>query len=222
MIEVNLLPGGKKRPGKGGGFRIGLPDLKAFPADPFIIGAVVVGLASATLVGWWYTELNDRDEELVVALEDAIQDSVDFSDLIENNNTLQARQDSVAQKVDIIQEIDAGRYVWPHVLDEVARALPDFLWITALRQVTVGDFVEFRLDGRAGNNIAVTTFMDALEASPFVRGVRLISTEQALEPLPNGDDQIVIVFTIEAAYEQPAFDLLETVPLFGEGADSGS
>ncbi len=222
MIEVNLLPGGKKRPGKGGGFRLGLPDLKAIPADPFIIGAVVVGLASATLVGWWYTDLNNRDTELTVALEDAIQDSTDFHDLIENNNTLQERQDSVAQKVAIIQEIDAGRYVWPHVLDEVARALPDFLWITALQQVAVGDFVEFRIDGRAGNIIAVTTFWDALEASPFVRGVRLISTEQAVEALPSGDEQIVIVFTLEATYEQPAFDLLETIPLFGAGADGGS
>lgn len=222
MIEVNLLPGGKKRTGKGGGFKLGLPDLKAMPADPFIIGAVIVGLASAGLVGWWYTDLNNRNTELAVALEDAIQDSTDFHDLIENNSTLQARQDSVAQKVEIIQEIDAGRYVWPHVLDEVARALPDFLWITALQQVSVGDFVEFRIDGRAGNNIAVTTFMAALEASPFVRGVRLISSEQALEALPGGDDQLVIVFTLEAAYEQPAFELLETVPLFGAGADGGS
>ncbi|GMR12403.1 MAG: hypothetical protein BMS9Abin29_0592 [Gemmatimonadota bacterium] len=222
MIEVNLLPGGKKRAGKGRGFRIGIPDLKAIPADPFIIGAVVVGLASTLLVGWWYTDLSNRDAELAVALEDAIQDSTDFHDLIENNNTLQARQDSVAQKVDIIQEIDAGRYVWPHVLDEVARALPDFLWITALQQVSVGDFVEFRIDGRAGNNIAVTTFMDALEASPFVRGVRLISTEQAVEQLSSGGGQLVIVFTVEAAYEQPPFDLLETIPLFGAGADGGS
>ncbi len=222
MIEVNLLPGGKKRTGKGGGFKLGLPDLKAMPADPFIIGAVIVGIASAGLTGWWYTDLNNRNTELAVALEDAIQDSTDFHDLIENNSTLQARQDSVAQKVEIIQEIDAGRYVWPHVLDEVARALPDFLWITALQQVSVGDFVEFRIDGRAGNNIAVTTFMAALEASPFVRGVRLISSEQALEALPGGDDQLVIVFTLEAAYEQPAFELLETVPLFGAGADGGS
>ncbi len=222
MIEVNLLPGGKKRTGKGGGFKLGLPDLKAMPADPFIIGAVIVGIASAGLTGWWYTDLNNRNTELAVALEDAIQDSTDFHDLIENNSTLQARQDSVAQKVEIIQEIDAGRYVWPHVLDEVARALPDFLWITALQQVSVGDFVEFRIDGRAGNNIAVTTFMAALEASPFARGVRLISSEQALEALPGGDDQLVIVFTLEAAYEQPAFELLETVPLFGAGADGGS
>lgn len=222
MIEVNLLPGGKKRTGKGGGFKLGLPDLKAMPADPFIIGAVIVGIASAGLTGWWYTDLDNRNTELAVALEDAIQDSTDFHDLIENNSTLQARQDSVAQKVEIIQEIDAGRYVWPHVLDEVARALPDFLWITALQQVSVGDFVEFRIDGRAGNNIAVTTFMAALEASPFVRGVRLISSEQALEALPGGDDQLVIVFTLEAAYEQPAFELLETVPLFGAGADGGS
>ncbi len=220
MIEVNLLPGGKKRPGRGGGFKMSLPDLKALPADPFIMGAVLVGLVSAALVGWWYVDLNNRNAELAVALDVAIQDSATFHELIENNNTLQARQDSVAQKVEIIQEIDAGRYVWPHVLDEVARALPDFLWITALQQVSVGDFVEFRIDGRAGNNIAVTTFMAALEASPFVRSVRLISSEQALEVLPSGDDQVVIVFTLEAAYEQPAFDLLETVPLFGAGGGS--
>jgi len=222
LIEVNLLPGGKKRPGKSGGLKLSLPDLKAFPADPFIIGAVLVGITSFALVGWWYVGMKDRNADLTVRLAEAVQDSADFHDLIENNSTLQARQDSVAQKVDIIQEIDAGRFVWPHVLDEIARALPDFLWITALQQVSVGEFVEFRIDGRAGNNIAVTTFWDALEASPFVRGVRLISTEQALEVMPNGDDQVVIVFTLEAAYEQPPFDMLETVPLFGASTVGGN
>ena len=222
MIEVNLLPGGKKRPGKGGGFSLSLPDLKALPADPFIIGAAVVAIASFSLVGWWYMGMKSTDADLTVALADAVQDSSDFHDLIANNSTLQARQDSVAQKVDIIQEIDAGRFVWPHVLDEIARALPDFLWITALQQVSVGEFVEFRIDGRAGNNIAVTIFWEALESSPFVRGVRLISTEQALEVMPNGDDQVVIVFTLEAAYEQPPFDMLETVPLFGASTTGGN
>ncbi len=222
MIEVNLLPGGKKRASKGRGLKIGIPDLRSIPADPYIIGAALVAVASLSLAGWWYIGLKGRDEIVQVDLISAIQDSADYHDLIENNSTLEARQDSVAQKVGIIQEIDAGRYVWPHVMDEVARALPDYLWLSALQQVTVGEFIEFRIDGRAGNNIAVATFMNSLEASPFIRGVRLISSEQGIESLPSGDDQIVILFSVEAGYEQPPFDILETVPLFGAAVDGGT
>lgn len=209
MIEVNLLPGGKKRGPRGGGLPFKLPDIKNFPADPYIIGAVVVALGAFGTVGWLYLGLSTRQDDVQVALADAIQDSANYVDLIERNNTLQARRDSIAQKVDIIQEIDAGRYVWPHVMDEVARALPDYTWLTQIVQVTTGEVVEFQIHGKAGTLIAMTTFMDGLEASPFIRNVSLVQTEQEID-----NEQLVYGFQLDASYEVPPLEFLETVPLF--------
>ncbi len=209
MIEVNLLPGGKKRRPRGSGLGFKLPSVKSFPADPYIIGAVVVGLGVLGTVGWWYVGLSSRQDEVQVALADAVQDSSNYVDLIERNNTLRARRDSIAQKVDIIQEIDAGRYVWPHVLDEVARALPDYTWLTQILQVAAGEVVEFQIHGKAGNPFALTQFMESLEASPFIRNVRLVQTEQEID-----NDRLVHVFQLDVSYEVPPAEFLETVPLF--------
>jgi Tfp pilus assembly protein PilN len=219
VIEVNLLPGGKRRSAKkgGGGLPISLPSLSAIPADPYIIGAIVAGLATFGLLGWWYFSLSSSREDVRVALADALQDSANYADLIQRNEQLTARRDSIAQKVEIIQEIDAGRYIWPHLLDEVARALPDYTWLTQLLQVTVGETIEFQVHGKAGNNFALTTFWENLEASPFIRSVNLVQTEQVLEPT----GQLVFVFQLDAAYEAPPMELLETVPLFGPDPTDG-
>ena len=70
------------------------------------------------------------------------------SPLIARTELLTARRDSIAQRVAIIQEIDQDRYSWPHLLDEVARALPDYTWLTELTQVGT-DPLAIRLVGQA-------------------------------------------------------------------------
>ena len=217
MIEVNLLPGGKRRAAKRGGGGFSLPSIPAIPADPYIIGAIVSVVATLGLLGWGFLGLSSGQEDVEVALADAVQDSANYADLIQRNQHLTARRDSIGQKVDIIQEIDEGRYVWPHVLDEVARALPDYTWLTQILQVTVGDVIEFQVHGKAGNNFALTSFWEALEASPFIRNVNLVQTEQVLEPT----GELVYVFQLDAAYEVPPTELLVMVPLFGPDPSAG-
>lgn len=215
MIEVNLLPGGRKRPSRGLSFSLpsfggggGGPDM-----DRWMLGSLAVILLALGYMAWLYTGVAGEQEEVEVALEEAVQDSVRFADLIARTNELTARRDSVAEKVGIIQEIDQNRFVWPHILDEVARALPDYTWLGGLTQVSL-DPLQFRLQGLAGNNFALTVFMEQLEASPFIEGVRLISSEQVLQG-DAGTGQVLIQFQLEAAYVQPPIEFLETVPLFG-------
>ncbi len=215
MIEVNLLPGGKKRrPSKGAGGgglgKLAMPDFGSLLGESYAIASVVVGLGVLVTVGWWYVGLSSRQEDVQVELADALQDSANYADLIQRNATLEARRDSIAQKVEIIQEIDALRYVWPHLLDELARALPDYTWLTQVIQVSVGSVVEFQVRGRAGNNLALTTFWRQLQESPFIRDVQLVQTEQVLE----STGQLVYEFQLDCVYGPPPLDLIETVPLF--------
>lgn len=217
MIEVNLAPGGRKRPSKARGLSFKMPTLGggASPKrDSWVVTAVVVVAAALGGMGWFYLQVTAEREELDVALEEAIQDSTRFADLIERTEQLEAQRDSIAQRVAVIQEIDEGRYVWPHVMDEVARALPEYTWLGGLTQVSSGGEMEFRISGQAGNNFAVAIFMEQLEASPFIRDVRLINTEQSLVNAGSGQ-QVVYSFDLEASYSQPPLDFLETVPLFG-------
>lgn len=219
MIEVNLLPGGKKRQARrgvsfslpkfgGGGGGGGLAQ-----ADRFMLGAVAVMVLALGFIVWRYLGVSGDREEVSVALEEAVQDSTRFADLIARTNELTARRDSIAQKVSIIQQIDQDRYTWPHVMDEVARALPDYTWLTGITQVT-DQPLSMRIEGRAGNNFALTVFMEQLEASPFLEGVRLLGSQQGVEESGDGR-QVVTQFQLEAGYAQPPMEFLQTVPLFG-------
>jgi len=221
LIQVNLLPGGKKRSSRGRGFSFGfsLPSLRGggggggggLPGNPYVLGAVAAGVVSLAVIGWLYFDVTGDMEETQVAVEEQRQDSVRFADIIQRTNQLTARRDSIGQRVAIIQDIDAGRYVWPHVLDEVARALPDYTWLRELTQLQT-DPLQVRLAGQAGSNFAITNFMRNLEASPFLRGVILERTEQAPSPVDQTD--IIYNFELTATFESPPLDQLQTVPLF--------
>ena len=216
MIEVNLLPGGKKRPSKGPRLSFKIPTVEAVPKDPWILGSAAVVLIAVIGSAFLYLTTSNRVEELTVRTEAAVADSIRYFDLIQQNDALNARRDSIAQRVNIIQEIDEDRYVWPHVMDEVARALPDYTWLQEVLQVSGAEPIRFRIGGQAGNNFAVTQFMENLEASLFIRNVSLVSTEQQVVT-QGGIDRLVNRFELEAEYERPPPESLETVPLFTPG-----
>lgn len=219
MIEVNLLPGAKKR-ASGRGF--GLPDLPEFefgglPQNRWVLGSGIVVVVAVVAAAYLFLTVNGRYQEVEAAIEEAAADSARYADLIQQAEQLRARRDSIAQRVEIIQEIDQDRYVWPHLLDEVARALPEYTWMTSMVQTSLGEQLQFRITGMAGNNFALTTFMENLEASPYVRGVTLINTQLTVQS-QGGVSRTVNDFTLEASYEDPPMEIRETVPLFGSGS----
>jgi len=213
VIEVNLLPGGKKKTSRGAGLSISMPDFGGLPSDPWILGASALILVLALATGFLYFTRSGTYSELEVAVEEAAADSARYADLIEQAERLRARRDSVAERVEIIQEIDRDRYVWPHIIDEVARALPEYTWLTNLVQTSLGESLEMRIEGRAGTNFALTTFMENLEASPYIRGVTLVNTQLTMES-QGGVSRSVNSFTLDATYEEAPFEIRETVPLF--------
>jgi Tfp pilus assembly protein PilN len=219
VIEVNLLPGGRKKTSKSRGFK--LPKLNfgggggGDRPDPYLlafVGALVIALGYA---GWTFLGVRGEAEELGVRLEEQVQDSLSNAATIERTNALIATRDSIAARAAIIQEIDADRYIWAHILDEVGAAVPEYTW---LREVTyAGDSpLLVRIAGRAGTTFAVTNFMRRLEASRFLQGASL--QDMQLQPSEENPNDMVQVFELLVAYEQPPIDELETVPLFGDAA----
>lgn len=211
MLQVNLIPGGRSRKRRSSGFS--LPSFSGLP-DRWILAAgviVVAALAAGSLM--WVGTTTDRSQ-LEVALEDAVRDSSRFADLIARTSGLTARRDSIFEKVGIIQEIDRDRYTWPHILDEVARALPDYTWLTEIVQVQEVP-VRIQLSGRAGNIFAITVFMNQLQASPFFSQVRFLSSQESIESIGTSARQAVQEFRLELDFQPVPLEELETVPLFG-------
>lgn len=211
MLQVNLIPGGRAKKKGGSGFS--LPSFKGLP-DKWVLAAaiaVVSALSAGTLM--WFGN-SGRHAELEVALEEAVQDSSRFADLIARTSGLTARRDSIFEKVGIIQEIDRDRYTWPHILDEVARALPEYTWLTEVVQVQEVP-VKIQLSGRAGNIFAITVFMNQLQASPFFSRVKFLSSQESIQNPGTVSSQAVQEFQLELDFDPVPLEELETVPLFG-------
>jgi Tfp pilus assembly protein PilN len=214
VIEVNLLPGGKKRATRGKRRSITLPKLGGLPKDRWISGAIAAGIGSVLFAGWLFYSISGRSEELAVRLEAALADSARYSEQMGRTTQLLTTLASIVKRVAVIQEIDQGRYIWPHLMDEISRAIPDYIWMFQVQQITGGSKPHIRVVGQAGSIEALTVFMDQLESSPFIASVRTLRTAQELN-----QNQMVYRYELEMDFEQPPAEFLETVPLLDSQTD---
>jgi Tfp pilus assembly protein PilN len=138
MIQINLLPGGRKKTKSRGA-----PDLLASLAavvaqvkDPFLIAAVASVALAGGAVGTLFLAQTREAAQLAERERVAVQDSTRYAAVLGEKAKAQAQVDSVMRQLAVIREIDNNRYVWPHVMDEVSRALPPYTWLNSIEQIS--------------------------------------------------------------------------------------
>lgn len=225
MISVNLKPGLKR---KGGGNRLQGVSERAKAVfsrvkDPLLIGVVASWLAvSVWLFGVWQKQKMEL-ADLTPRLEQARTENTRFKAFIQQKKKQELIRDSLLAQIGVIRDVDRDRYVWPHVLDEVAQALPAYTWLTelvaqapAVPQVSdsaASDSVHqlppaFRIQGRTVDIQAYTKFLRQLEASPWVVDVVPVSVSTVVE-----HERPVTAFTIRANFKTADSAYIRTVPL---------
>ncbi len=212
MIEVNLNPGATRRSARRRATSLKLPDFKGkLKIDRLILIAIAAWIVGVGALLWMNFSTQHKKAELTLDLEQARQDSAHYAVVIKANERLRARRDSIADKLQLIQDIDANRYIWAHLLDEIGRTLPDHTWLTLVSELpdTSAHLPHFQVDGRTGNTFALTEFMKDLEASPFIHDVQLVSTS-----IVKDQGKEVHSFSLQADYEVPPADAIQTVPIF--------
>jgi Tfp pilus assembly protein PilN len=140
MIEINLLPGsGKKKSSRSGGGAAKKINLGAFFAnitqkirDPWLISAVGSVVASVVIVGGTYLYQEQRVASLSAAETAALADSSRKAVALRERAKADARRDTLLRRMNLIRAIDEDRFIWPHVLDEVSKALPPYTWLSSL------------------------------------------------------------------------------------------
>jgi Tfp pilus assembly protein PilN len=135
VIEINLLPSGTARRPAAARMPGGGPGLPRLGADPRV--AAMGGVAVLMLLGfgYWFWSSGQSRASLEAQVTEAAADSVRLERAIALMKTLDTRRDTISRKMDVIREVDTRRYVWPHVLDEVSRATPPYMWLTKLAVV---------------------------------------------------------------------------------------
>jgi Tfp pilus assembly protein PilN len=238
MIEINLLPGGggRKARGRGGGGGISI-DLKGLITglagrfgDKYLLAAVVSAATAALVIGTLYSRQTYRAVTLAAAEEQAVKDSSRLAIALAEKVKAEAMRDSAIRQINVIRSIDDDRYVWPHVLDEISRALTPYTWLTSVAiagtpqgsvnvvatpegrarvdTTVMRENISLRIIGQTVDIQALTRFMRQLEASPFLAGITLERSEAVLE-----GNKEVTQFSLLMSYTRPDPSTLRRVPL---------
>lgn len=136
MIEINLLPGADKHKGRGAGFSLkgAAAGVSARIRDPYLLSAVASVLIAAAGIGGMHVTQTAKLATLEEREQGAVRDSARFAVVLKERRKAEAKRDSVLRQLDIIRSIDNDRFVWPHILDEVSRALPPYTWLKSIAQ----------------------------------------------------------------------------------------
>jgi Tfp pilus assembly protein PilN len=135
MIEINLLPGAGRKSRRGGpslDFGSMAGNLRERVRDPWRVGAIGATLAAAAIIGLLYVTQASRSERVEAELQKAVQDSTRYASVQKEREKAEAKRDTVLRSLNLIRAIDDDRFVWPHVMDEVSRALPPYTWLVSL------------------------------------------------------------------------------------------
>ena len=138
MIEINLLPGSKKKTKGSTGMNFGAigQSIAARVKDPYLIGATATAVLAVIIVGVMFVSQGRREEKLLDQETKAVQDSTRYAAVLREKARAEAQRDTVARQLNIIRSIDNNRFVWPHLLDEISRALPPYTWLTTVAQTS--------------------------------------------------------------------------------------
>ncbi len=163
MIKINLLPREerRRRAPMNTGVLLG------------IVGVAVVCLAMG--YGWFW--LNGEVGRLQEDIQRTQAELRRFDELAKQVDKFQAEKKRLEEKLKIIQALMLAQGGPVRLLDEVSRALPNEVWLTALTRA--GKRVD--VSGIAFSNFTVATFMTNLgQAAPLISNVDLVVSEKTL------------------------------------------
>lgn len=204
MITVNLKPGIKRSKPTGFGTAFGgLKDLPKKIKDPWPIAAIAISVIVAGFLLWVWIGSAIAMGRLEGDLAAKRAENRRNRQLLAEKRRAEAARDSVVSQIATIRLVDEDRYIWAHVLDEVSRALPAYLWLTDVQPTSpVGTDstgaappVAIQMTGRTMDLAAFTRFMRQLEDSPWLKDVSVITTGTEID-----HGRAVTVFTLKVNY----------------------
>ena len=220
MIKINLLPGVKrKRTGSAKDAFVGrLRDLGTRVKDPMLVVAVLAWVLAGGFLAYGYITNARKMNELEPKLEQVKDEHRRYKNLMAEKRKTETIRDSLLAQIGIIRTVDGDRYTWPHVLDEVTRALPAYTWLVDLSVITtaaVADSadttapaLQFQIGGRTVDIQAYTRFLRQLEASPWITDVTPVQAQTVVE-----QERAITAFIIRATFSRADSAYIRTVPM---------
>jgi type IV pilus assembly protein PilN len=239
MITVNLKPGQKRKRRAGNPLKgmldnlTVLRELSAKVKDPLLMGAVGAWVLVIAVLGLVYLNNIRQLYVLEPRLEQARSENRRFKAFLADKRRQEKIRDSLLAQITVIKSVDGDRYIWPHLLDEITKALPAYTWLTDLGVSAPAPAsgaaatpakpagakpdssavpsapppVMFQINGRTIDIQAYTRFLRQLEASPWIQDVTPVSAQTVVEK-----ERPVTAFTIRASYNRADSAYIRTAP----------
>jgi type IV pilus assembly protein PilN len=168
MIRVNLLsterPTQKKK--------------TTAPAAPGALQAYLLltlfagGTAFACAGFWWYQSSVLQELDTKIAADEKRQR--DLQAIKVQVDAFQAKKTLLENKVNLIERLKAQQKGPVHMLDEISKALPDFVWLTSLDE-SAG---RVTLQGESNGLTSVADFISALQRCGWFPSMDLVSSDE--------------------------------------------
>lgn len=160
------------------------------------IGASLILLAGALIIGWWYWSLRQTSAQVDDDLARADTDTQALRSVLAQVQKFEAQRAQLQQRVTLIEQLRRGQTAPVHVIDEISKAVPERLWLTELLQT--GDVLT--ITGMTTSLTGVSDFVANLETSNwFKRPVDIIDTQMSQDP-KTGD---LVKFSVKATINNP-------------------
>jgi type IV pilus assembly protein PilN len=170
MIRINLLAADRPSAQKKKAASASTPGA----AQAYLLLGVFVGgaiLGSAFAYFYKQNEIKKVDEEIARAEERQRQ----LQDIKRQVDDLEKKRATFQRKVDLIEQLKAAQSGPVHLLDEISKALPEFVWMTNL--AVTGNSVRFA--GQSNSLTAVADYILALQRSGWFPVVDLNDSNEA-------------------------------------------
>ena len=159
MIRINLISEGKKAP------TVRSARLRAFNinAQNIAVFCVITTFVLALLAygGYWLymnTQLKRQQSEI----EELKATVAELEEIIKEVERFEKRKVELQHKIDVITDLRNNQRGPVHIMDQVSRSLPDFLWLDRLEMTAS----LVNIQGKAFTTSSVANFIENLDSVP--------------------------------------------------------
>ena len=185
MIRINLVASERKAKAKD----------KSGPAMPsgalqsYLLLALFAGGALVLCAGAWWLQSNKlKDLQTRITADEKRQRDLQAIKL--QVDQFQQRKAILENKVLVIEQLRLAQKSPVHMLDEISKALPDFVWLTGMDEIKGA----LRFQGQSNSLAAVADFISGLQRSGWFPQVDLGSSQE---------DQNIVNFTVTGTFKDP-------------------
>jgi len=165
MIKVNLVPEEQRKKVREVKFK--RPALRIPKLDMIVSVLVLGGVIAICFIIYLAQQKTLRDlNNNIAAAQQELRELEKERKMVED---LENRQRELKEWISLVQDLNKGRALHFHVMDELNKLKPDYMWIVLFEE----NNQNFKLNGMTFSNYMISNFMDKLNASSYFGNVKL-------------------------------------------------